>query len=55
MSGLTVTIQSQDVIFVGDNIKIRAENNGVGKVRVRIDAPRDVKITRTNMKPKEVK
>ena len=49
ISGLNVIVQSDTIVSIGEHIKISAENCGEGKVRIVIDAPKDLRILRSNV------
>src|SRR5262245_59515284 len=46
---LVITRREQEAILIGDNIRVTIVNIAPGRVRVGIDAPRDVVITREEL------
>jgi sRNA-binding carbon storage regulator CsrA len=55
IKGLVLKIQKGDIVTVGDDIRIAAENIGQKTTKLVIDAPRSTPIQHSGMKRKETK
>jgi sRNA-binding carbon storage regulator CsrA len=45
IQGMSIIVRIGDIISIGDKIKVHAEKAGSGRVRVIIQAPKEIKIT----------
>ncbi len=55
IKGLVLKLAKGDVVTIGDDIKVAAENIGQAKTKLVIDAPRSTPIQHSGMKRKETK
>lgn len=55
IKGLVLKVQKGDVVTIGDDIKVAAENIGLKTTKLVIDAPRSTPIHHSGMKRKEQK
>lgn len=55
IKGLVLKVNFGDIVAIGDDIRVAAENIGDKKVKMIIDAPRNVPIHHSGMKRKEKK
>lgn len=55
IKGLVLKLQKGDIVTIGDDIKVAAENIGQKTTKLVIDAPRSTPINHSGMKRKEQK